>query len=479
MHNLNQVRSYHNPIVGFNAPSNGNSSSTQSQGNGGGLTTETSLSSKEFDRFTFVAPLDDPADPSQQGATPGAADGLEVELVFGLREIKGLVAFCLAAEADGLTVHFIDNGLPLQVTVAPSGSHYSAELFLSTMQTDDDAPARIAEREERAEEARQRDEAIAAAEAAAAAEEAYEDDEETALSHPQLRPPHGEHGNFEDERDQGGGYLGDGANGNQAEDDDRDRQREADLHAQSFEQSREHEYAEAPPIAHERQVLDPTETTQDYDPALSFRSSLSGGSHGGREGDVLAGESPGDNNAVRQGRPSAAFAQEADESSVGQDEDSIAHGISGGRRRRRPAGVPLLQEDTEEVDGGGSAAAVGSLRGDYAQDGYTSNAPLSAMSASSHPRMSAGSSAVDETPQKPWRPEAETPEQSSYGISATTPASASMGAPASGGGNVAGARQQRKRTLSREVVAHGEEGHGEQFAEPPRSNNTTKRRGRK
>jgi len=469
-----------------------------------------SVSSNEFDRFTFVAPLDDPTDPSQDGQTPGAetASGLEVELVFGLREIKGLVAFCLAAEADGLTVHFIDNGLPLQVTVAPSGSNYSAELFLSTMQTDDEAPARIAEREERAEEARQRDEAIAAAAAAATAEEeGYGDDEETALSHSQRlgsqrgsaqatsfpdgysRPetfgassgtaPHAEYENYEDDEDQGGDYLGAGEYREQAGEDERARYSTPDLHAETYDQSRQQDNAEPQPmVGHERQVLDPTDTTQDYDPALSFRSSLSGGSNNGHKGEVLAGEYPSSSGARR-----SAVDQEAEESSVGQEEDSIAHGISGGRRRRRPAGAPLLQEDTEEEDGS-AAAAADSLRGDLAHDGYTSNAPLSAMSASSHPRMSAGSSAVDETPQKPWHPEAETPEQLGYGIghSATTPASASMGAVAATGEGtacVAGARHQRKRTLSRDVLGNGEEEQGEQLAEPPRNNVTTKRRGRK
>lgn len=71
----------------------------------------------------------------------------EVELVFGLKEMKALVTFSLSAEAFRLVLNFSDNGCPLLASCAPESGAFSAELFLSTMQTDPDAQARVAERE--------------------------------------------------------------------------------------------------------------------------------------------------------------------------------------------------------------------------------------------------------------------------------------------------------------------------------------------
>ena len=138
-----KVRSYHNPVT-----------VTQAGGGPGGpaatvLTTEMSVSSSEFDHFNFLAPDGGPLPELELG--DGTDKETEVELVFGLREIKALITFCLMAETDGLSLHFVDNGAPLQVKCQPEDGRFSAELFLSTMQTDDDAPRRSAEREERLE----------------------------------------------------------------------------------------------------------------------------------------------------------------------------------------------------------------------------------------------------------------------------------------------------------------------------------------
>ena len=131
-----QVRSYHSPVLQLQTGSNPGLGPT-------GLTTEMSVASTEFDYFSFVPP--DGGD----DVDDGSGRSLEVELVFGLREIKALITFCQLADAANLSLHFIDNGLPLQATVAPEGSAFSAELFLSTMQTDMNAPEREAMRAQR------------------------------------------------------------------------------------------------------------------------------------------------------------------------------------------------------------------------------------------------------------------------------------------------------------------------------------------
>lgn len=105
------------------------------------MNTEMSVSSQEFDSFDFVAQISE-------------EEELEIELAFGLKELKALIGFSIATNADDLKILFIDNGLPVQVFANHRDHLYCAELFLSTMQTDDEAPNRISVREQMAEKAR-------------------------------------------------------------------------------------------------------------------------------------------------------------------------------------------------------------------------------------------------------------------------------------------------------------------------------------
>ena len=115
------------------------------------ISTEVSVSMSDVDEFHFAIPYADNEEEQQQISQ--TYQDLEIELVFGTKEMKALLTFC-SYETDVMTLYFVDNGAPVLATT--KNPKFSAELFLSTIQTDDDAPARIEQRQQLAEEMRER-----------------------------------------------------------------------------------------------------------------------------------------------------------------------------------------------------------------------------------------------------------------------------------------------------------------------------------
>ena len=115
------------------------------------ISTEVSVSMSDVDEFHFAIPYADNEEEQQQISQ--TYQDLEIELVFGTKEMKALLTFC-SHETDVMTLYFVDNGAPVLATT--KNPKFSAELFLSTIQTDDDAPARIEQRQQLAEEMRER-----------------------------------------------------------------------------------------------------------------------------------------------------------------------------------------------------------------------------------------------------------------------------------------------------------------------------------
>lgn len=93
---LVKIRSYH-----MNISSSTNASTGNTNNSGPTLQTVMSISAHDFETFNFVE----------------TNDKSEVELVFGLKEIKSILGFCEATETPTLNIYFHDNGLPILLSV--------------------------------------------------------------------------------------------------------------------------------------------------------------------------------------------------------------------------------------------------------------------------------------------------------------------------------------------------------------------------
>ncbi|CAM9580845.1 unnamed protein product, partial [Phaeothamnion confervicola] len=107
------VRSYHHEAVGMT-----------SLASRAVLNTEMSIASSEFDEYRF--------EPPQGSSGSGNGDDAAVELIFSLKEVRALLAFCEQSNADNIGTLFTGIGCPVMFQTL--SKTYSAELILATME---------------------------------------------------------------------------------------------------------------------------------------------------------------------------------------------------------------------------------------------------------------------------------------------------------------------------------------------------------